>query len=266
MNKIAAIQLCSTRVIDDNLATVAGLIADAADKGAQLVVLPEMFACFGQDPSHILLLKEQPGAGKIQDFLADIALKYNLWIVGGTLPLRGDHPHKFRAACLIFDNQGNQVARYDKIHLFDAQLSAHESYQESATTQPGQHLTVVDTPVGKLGVCVCFDIRFPTHCIELASRGAEIIAIPAAFTLTTGQAHWETLIRCRALDSFCYMVGACQGGTHDTGRQTFGHAMIVDPWGTILDQVINPASPIAYADIDLAFLYQVRDKIPRIAM
>lgn len=263
MNTIAAIQLCSTTCIDDNLTTVAHLTAEASARGAQLVVLPEMFACFGQDQSQIKLLRERPGSGKVQDFLASLAKKHRIMIVGGTIPLYGDNPDKFRAACLIYDVKGQLIARYDKTHLFDVTLSHQESYCESKTTEPGNRITVVDTPLGKLGVCVCFDIRFPDVFTELCALGAEIIAIPAAFTHTTGQAHWEILTRCRAIDSFCYIVGACQGGTHPGGRTTYGHSLIVDPWGTVLDEIQQPGSHIAYANIDLNFLHAIRKKIPR---
>lgn len=267
MAKIAAIQLCSTEIIDENLRTVADMVQKAAAQNARLVVLPEMFACLKSARQiETTSASEYPGSGKIQDFLANLAVRHNIWIVGGTLPLVCEKTNKIKAACLVFDNFGVQVARYDKIHLFDVQLSPEESYKESASIEPGDTLSVIDTPLGKLGLCVCFDIRFPQMFSELVALGAEIIAIPAAFTQKTGEAHWELLMRCRALDSFCYIVGAGQGGNHPNGRATYGHSMIVSPWGDIIDEVLTPSPAIAFADIDLQKLYDIRAKIPVIPL
>lgn len=263
MTKIAAIQLCSSDNIDDNLATTAHLIQQAADKGAKLVVLPEMFAYLGSGKqTDTSMTAEQPGSGKVQDFLACSALKHSIWIVGGTLPIMCNKTNKIKAACLVFNNEGIQVARYDKMHLFDVQLPGGECYKESATIAPGDKLSVIETPLGKLGLCVCFDIRFPHMFTELTALGAEIIAIPAAFTQQTGQAHWELLMRCRALDSFCYIIGAGQGGIHPNGRRTHGHSMIVSPWGDILDEILTPSPAIAFAEIDLQTLHDIRARIP----
>ncbi|PJD90774.1 MAG: hypothetical protein CK424_08920 [Legionella sp.] len=262
MKKVAAIQMCSTSNIDENLTQAHLLLEQAAASGAVLAVLPEMFPKIGQIPHDINLYKESYGHGKIQDCLAEIALKHRIWIVGGTIPIQADHPNKIKAACIVFDDQGQQMARYDKMHLFDAVLSNQESYVESDTTEAGTQVIVVPTPVGTLGLGVCFDIRFPSLFSELSALGAEVIAIPAAFTVQTGQAHWETLMRCRALDCFSYMIGAGQGGTHSNGRITHGHSMIVNPWGEILDEVKHPGTGIAYGDIDLQMLYDVRKRIP----
>ncbi|HVT63490.1 MAG TPA: carbon-nitrogen hydrolase family protein [Legionellaceae bacterium] len=262
MKTIAAIQMCSSECVDDNLAQIDYLLGQASQSGTLLAVLPEMFPCIAQ-PSHpILTYKESPGQGKIQDYLSHLAQKYRLWIVAGTIPLEGKNPNKIRAACIIFDDQGKQVARYDKIHLFDAILSEKEKYLESLTTEPGEQITVIPTPVGKLGVAVCFDLRFPELFGAMSRLGAEIIAIPAAFTVPTGQAHWEVLMRCRALDSLAYVIGAGQGGTHSNGRKTYGHSMIVNPWGEILAEVKETGPGIAYAKIDLEQLYTIRKKLP----
>lgn len=262
MNKVAAIQMCSTSHVDENLANAALLIAQASAEGAVLAVLPEMFVMFGEKTTDTVRIKEQAGCGKIQDFLATLAMEHNIWIVAGTIPIACEIPNRFRAACIVFDNQGKQIARYDKIHLFDVALSEQEIYRESDTTQPGEEIVLVDTPVGKLGLCVCYDIRFTDHISKLSAKGAEIIAIPAAFTVKTGEAHWELLARCRAIDSFCYIIGACQGGTHPRGRKTHGHTMIVDPWGNIIEEINYPGNGVAYSDIDLEKLYEIRNQIP----
>lgn len=262
MTKVASIQMCSTSTLDENLETAAMLIEKAAAEGATLAVLPEMFAIIGQNAFDKITIKKIPGVGKIQNFLSNLALNHHIWIVGGTIPLVGDDANKVRSACLVFDSQGNQVARYDKIHLFDAVISEQEVYKESDTTEPGSNIVVLDTPVGKLGLCVCYDIRFPQVFAELSAQGAEVIAIPSAFTVKTGCAHWEILVRCRAIDSFCYVIGACQGGVHPTGRETYGHSMIVSPWGTIIEEVTVPGNAVVSADIQLEKLYEVRSKIP----
>ncbi len=262
MHKIAAIQMCSSQHVNENLANAAKLVEDAASQGAKLVVLPEMFPIFGTQASDKVMLKELAGVGPIQDFLSSLARRCDIWIVGGTIPLQCAHPNKIRAACIVFDNQGRQIARYDKIHLFDVTLSKQEVYKESDTTEPGEEIIVIDTPVGKLGLCVCFDMRFPEILAKISAQGAEIIAIPAAFTVPTGKAHWELLARCRAIDTFCYIIGACQGGVHSNGRKTYGHSLVVDPWGEIMDEVANDGPGIAYGVVDLDKIYEIRNKIP----
>lgn len=263
MKKVAAIQMCSTHNVEENLATAAALIAEAALQGAELVVLPEMFVLLGCDSSEKVEIKERAGSGKIQNFLAALAANHSIWIVAGTIPITCSHPNKVRAACILYDNHGKEVARYDKRHLFDARLSGAESYRESDTTESGEdNFVVVDTPAGKLGLAVCFDIRFPEHFSALSAKGAEIIAIPSAFTVQTGEAHWELLARCRAIDTFSYVIGACQGGTHTNGRKTYGHSMIVNPWGVVLSEAPSLSSGIIYADVDLEKLYEIRQQIP----
>lgn len=247
--RIAAIQMCSSHCVQDNLAVAAHAIAQAATVGANLVVLPEMFAIMGRNSREKLLAKETFGHGKIQDFLADQAQKHGLWIVGGTIPLATDEEHKIRAASLMFDDKGSLVARYDKIHMFDVTLSNEESYKESDVTQPGDTLVVVDTPVGRVGMGVCFDIRFPEMFRALSDKKMQIIALPTAFTVTTGKAHWELLARTRALENTCYLVGACQGGEHSGGRKTYGHSLIIDPWGRVIATQQDTAYGVITAEI-----------------
>lgn len=262
MPKIAAIQMCSTHEVKANLETAKTLIAQAANNGAKLIVLPEMFAIMGQTSTDKIFVKEKFGAGEIQSFLSAQAKQHNVWILGGTIPIESGVEKKVRAASILYDDQGNVAARYDKIHLFDVELSSSETYKESDTTEPGNELVVVDTPVGKLGIGVCYDVRFPEMFRYLFNQGAEIIALPSAFTVKTGEAHWELLTRSRAVENFCYVIGAAQGGMHTNGRKTYGNSLIIDPWGSVIakNEGINPG--VVYGDIDLEELYKIRKSIP----
>lgn len=263
MPKIAAIQMCSSDDLKDNLKQARALISEAAQNGAEMVVLPEMFAMMGAKATDKVAIRETVGQGKIQDFLSKEALKNKIWLVGGTIPIATPStPNKIRAACFVYDKNGQAIARYDKMHLFDVSISDQETYKESDTTEPGDELVVVDTPLGKLGLAVCYDIRFPPLFTELYLRGAQILAIPSAFTVPTGQAHWHALASARAIDSFCYVVGACQGGEHASGRKTYGHSLIVDPWGHILQQHSSKRPGVVYADVDLKYLNDIRSKFP----
>lgn len=260
--KVAAIQMCSSHHVDENLTTAAALIAEAAKNQAKLIVLPEMFAVMGKTTADKVSVKEEYGAGKIQQFLSTQATVHQIWIVGGTIPIACENQNKVRAASIVYDHHGNAVARYDKIHLFDVTLSKTESYRESDTTEPGSDIVVIDTPVGKLGLSVCYDIRFPELFTQLVKKGAEIIAIPAAFTVKTGEAHWQLLARSRAVENFCYVIGAAQGGTHSNGRKTYGHSIIIEPWGSVVQEITKTGNAIAYADIELKKLHEIRAAIP----
>lgn len=257
---IAAVQMCSSDDINENLATAAQLISEAASNGAQLLVLPEMFATMNDAVK--VSAKEPIGKGKIQNFLSAQAQQNRVWIVGGTIPIACVNSNKFSAACLVYDEQGKNVARYDKIHMFDVQLSASEIYKESALIEAGRNTVVIDSPVGKLGLAVCYDVRFPDQFKNLVQKGAEIIALPSAFTMKTGKAHWELLMRSRAIDNFIYMVGACQGGTHSNGRQTYGNSMIVEPWGGVIAHKMGDGIGVIYANIDINKVYEARKTIP----
>jgi predicted amidohydrolase len=262
MPKIATIQMCSSPNVDENLASAAQLITEAAAKGAKLVVLPEMFAVMGATNFDKVAVQEEFGEGKIQNFLSEQAMLNQIWIVGGTIPIKSSNPHKVRAACLVYDDQGNYIVRYDKAHLFDAYFSEKASYQESETTEAGDELIVIQTPFGKLGLAVCYDLRFSELFLGLFKKGAEIIAVPTAFVEETGSDHWHVLMRGRALENFAYIAGSCQFGMHASDRQTYGHAMIVDPWGKIVDEVTTPTHGIAYCDVDLEYLHEKRKCIP----
>jgi len=235
MTIVAALQMVSVPDRDTNLAEAGRLIAEAAGLGAKLIVLPENFAHMGVEETDKLVLAELPGQGPIQTFLSEQAKQHQVWLVGGTIPVAGSAPARVRAACLVFDDRGRQVARYDKIHLYDVSITeTHETYCESDTIEPGDQLVVIDTPFGRMGVAVCYDLRFPEMFRAMSQTGLDIIVIPAAFTATTGKAHWEVLLRARAVENLCYVVAAGQGGLHANGRETFGGSMIIDPWGKVI--------------------------------
>lgn len=259
MTKIAAIQLCSSDNVDENLRAAEKYIGEAAKNGAALAVLPENFAFMDENK---LAVQEKFGDGKIQQCLASAAKKNNIWIVGGTFPIASETPDKTRAACLVYDNHGTLVTRYDKIHMFDVVLSDQEKYLESKHIEPGTEIICFDSPVGKIGLGVCFDIRFPAQFKKLIEMSAEIIALPTAFTVPTGEAHWEVLTRATAILNLSYFVGSCQGGTHSTGRKTFGHSVIIDPWGKVISEKTENTPGVIYADIDLDEVKRVRKILP----
>jgi nitrilase len=246
-----------------NLKRVSSLIESAVSSGARLVVLPENFAQMPANEEQRFALRETEDAGPVQDFLADQAQRHRIWLVGGTLPLACDDPTRVRGACLVYDDQGRRRARYDKIHLFDVTLSGGEDYRESRYFEPGDQVVVCDTPFGRLGLAVCYDLRFPELFREMLRQDAQIIAVPSAFTETTGAAHWEVLVRARAIENQCFMIAANQQGRHDNGRRTFGHSMVVDPWGEVLGLCAD-GSGIVLAEMDLQRLQQVRALLPSV--
>lgn len=262
MTKVAAIQMASGPNVHANQLEAARLIQQAAEAGAKLVVLPENFAIMGMSEQDKLKLRETEGHGPLQDFLAEQAKKHHVWIVGGTLPLAGHSGNHVRAACLLFNDQGEQVARYDKIHLFDVRIAENdEHYNESATIEAGEQIVVVDTPFGRMGIAICYDLRFPGLFRQMSEMGAEIFVLPSAFTAITGKAHWETLVRARAIENLSYVIASAQGGYHANGRETFGHSMIVDPWGIVLDKLPR-GSGVVLADIDHDHLAELRRSFP----
>lgn len=261
-NRVAAIQMASGPNIATNLMEAGRLIARAAAAGAELVVLPENFALMGMTERDKVQAREAEGSGPIQDFLAAQARTHGTWIVGGTLPLAAPVADKIYAACLLYDDSGKQVARYDKMHLFDVMLEqSGERYAESQTIVPGDRIVVVDTPFGRLGLAVCYDLRFPELFRRMLNQRVEIIALPAAFTALTGKAHWESLVRVRAIENQSYVIAAAQGGYHLSGRETYGDSMIVDPWGAVLERLPRGAGVIC-ADVDLAYLARIRRSFP----
>mgnify|MGYP002525049711 CR=1 FL=1 len=262
MSRFSAIQMASSTSISANLLVAEKLIAEAAKAGAKLVALPENFALMGDDEFDKVKVREADGSGRIQDFLAMVAKKHGVWVVGGTIPLVADDDNKVRAACLIYNDQGERVGRYDKVHLFDVSVpDTNEEYRESDTIEAGDKELIVDSPFGKLGISVCYDLRFPEFFRRLVRKGAEIIFVPSAFTAETGAAHWELLLRARAVENLCYVVAPNQGGFHINGRKTFGHSMIVDPWGVVLD-CYKTGGGFVSAEIDRERLAKVRKSFP----
>jgi nitrilase len=237
---VAAVQMNSGADLARNLRTAGELLEQACAQQAGLALLPENFAFMGAHDADKLSLAEDDGAGPIQDFLAATAQRLQLWIVAGTIPLKAaDAGHVF-AACLVYDAGGKRVARYDKMHLFDVEVprpNGGERYRESATIAPGaESFQVLESPAGRLGLSVCYDLRFPELYRGLAARNAELLLVPSAFTERTGAAHWDLLLRARAVENQCYVVAANQCGEHPGGRRTFGHSCIIDPWGQVLAQ------------------------------
>jgi nitrilase len=261
-HRIAAIQMASGPKVEANLLEVERLVNLAVASGAQLVLLPESFAFMGKTDEAQLEIAEEDGQGPIQDFLAQLAKRLRVWIVSGTLPMR-TKGKRVRAACLVFDDQGQRQARYDKIHLFDVDLLENdEHYRESAVFEPGREVVTLDTPFGRLGLAVCYDLRFPELFRRLmAEQPVDILCLPAAFTAYTGKAHWEVLLRARAIENLSYLVAAAQGGFHLSGRETYGHSMLIDPWGQIMAEA-QSGSGVVTADIDLDYLRATRRHFP----
>ncbi len=215
MNKCAAIQMVSSPDVQANLAIADKLIAEAVQAGAKLVALPENFAFMGHHSVDVLKVKEINGEGVIHHFLATVAKKYAVWVIGGTMPVVSQQDDKVRAACLIYDDSGNAVARYDKVHLFDVSVpGSNEVYRESDSIEAGSQPLVIDTPFGRLGIAICYDLRFPEFFRNMKELGVELLIIPAAFTHETGTAHWEVLLRARAIENLCYVIASGQGGFH----------------------------------------------------
>jgi deaminated glutathione amidase len=260
--KVAAIQMTSGHDVAANLDEAGRLLAEASRAGARLAVLPENFAFMGLNDVDKRAVAEAEGVGPIQDFLAATARRLRLWIVAGTLSLKASADGRVAAASLVYNGDGERVGRYDKIHLFDVDIPGRtEAYRESANVAPGSGATVLDTPVGKLGLSVCSDVRFPELYRYLSAAGAQILSVPSAFTAPTGRAHWETLLRARAIENLCYVVAPAQSGFHSSGRETYGDSMIVDYWGRVL-QRLPRGRGYALADIDLASQEAVRASFP----
>ncbi|MFA7592520.1 MAG: carbon-nitrogen hydrolase family protein [Thiohalobacteraceae bacterium] len=264
MTKVACIQMASGPNVGANLFEAEKLIYQASQQGARLVVLPENFAIMALKEADKVAARERDGHGPIQEFLAHTAKRLGLWLVGGTIPLEAGDPTRVRAACLVYDDRGRRVARYDKIHLFDVRLvGSDERYTESETIEPGTDLTVVETPFGRLGLAICYDLRFPELFRALLDRGMDMIAVPSAFTAITGRAHWEMLVRTRAIENLSYVFAAAQGGYHVNGRETHGDTMIVDPWGLVLDRLPR-GSGVVCAAIDLERVKSTRRNFPAV--
>jgi len=260
--RVAAIQMTTSHVVEDNLEAAGRHLAEAARQGVVLAALPENFAFMGKDSGDKRKVAEPDGAGPIQNFLADAARRLNLWIVGGTVPIREAEDGRVAAACLVYQSDGQRVARYDKMHLFDVDVpGSAESHRESAHTVAGREPRVVDTPVGRLGLAVCYDMRFPELFRALSRQGAEMFVVPSAFTVPTGRAHWESLLRARAIENLCGLMAPAQWGVHSNGRETFGDTVIIDHWGQVLARMPDGTGCVV-ADIDAAGRADARTRFP----
>jgi len=252
--RIAALQMVSAPELAPNLEAAGRLFEAAAAAGARLAALPENFYCIGRNERDKVALREPDGKGPVQDFLSAMARKHGIWIVGGTAPIETTSPEKIRSACLVYDDKGKRMARYDKSHLFRFERG-EERYDEARTIEPGSGGVALDSPFGRLALSVCYDVRFPELYRGLGNF--EVMFVPSAFTVPTGAAHWETLLRARAIENQAYVVAPAQGGLHPGGRRTYGHSMIVDPWGEVLG-VRPEGEGVVLAEIDLERVKQVR--------
>lgn len=260
--KIAAAQMISGPDVAPNLVTAGRLIAEAAAAGAQLVALPEYFPLIGATDADRLAAREVDGSGPIQDFLAAAAQRHGLWLVGGSIPLMANDPAKLRNTCLVFDPQGARVARYDKIHLFGFK-KGDEAYDEAATIERGDQIVAFDSPLGRIGIAICYDLRFPELFRAMAQlpNPVDLLVLPAAFTETTGRAHWEMLLRARAVENQCYVLASAQGGQHPNGRITHGNSMVIDPWGEVLARM-GKGEGVVIGELDRQRLVEVRTSLP----
>jgi deaminated glutathione amidase len=256
--KVAAIQMVSAPELATNLKSAERLIAAAAGEGARLAALPENFYLIGRHEGDKVKLREREGKGPIQEFLADAARRHRVWVVGGTVPIETQDQTRILSACLVFDDSGRCVARYDKMHLFRFD-GGDERYDEARTLQPGGRAVAVQSPFGRLALSICYDLRFPELYRSLGEFDA--MFVPSAFTVPTGSAHWEILLRARAVENQAYVVAPAQGGLHGSGRRTYGHTMIVDPWGEVL--AVRPEGEgMVFGEIDPHKIREVRASLP----
>lgn len=260
MAKLVAIQMISGPDVDKNLNQLQQELTQIKVDQDTLVVLPECFACFGGGDKRALDLAENKGVGPIQDALCALAREFSVWLVAGAIPLKASTPGKFTASCLLIDAQGRIITEYQKIHLFDVEVKDNtRSYQESLYTQAGQHISVLDTPFGRLGLAVCYDVRFAG--LFQAMGQLDILAIPAAFTKVTGAAHWHALLQARSIENQCYLVAADQGGIHANGRETYGHSLILSPWRESLAEIAVGQGTIQ-AEMDHQSIQDIRSSMP----
>ena len=252
--RVAAIQMASGPNIQANLEEATRLVELAASTGARIVALPEYFAIMGMKDTDKVAKREREGDGPIQQWLSETAAKHRIWLIGGSIPMESSVPGKVRNTCFVFDNGGKQVARYDKIHLFNLALGT-ENFSEERTIEPGNRVVVLDSPFGRIGLSICYDLRFPE--LYRAMGDVDIILVPSAFTATTGKAHWEPLIRARAIENMAYVIAPAQGGYHVNGRETHGDSMIVDPWGMVLDRLPR-GSGVVVAGVYPQYLQKIR--------
>jgi nitrilase len=263
IGRVAAIQMASGPNVQANLDRAGELIAAAVERGAGLVALPENFGLIGKGEHVKLEHAEADGSGPMQDFLARTAARHGIWLVGGTVPIATPGGERVRQSCCVFDGAGTRVARYDKMHLFDVRLESGETYRESATIEPGDEVVSLDSPAGRLGLTICYDLRFPELFRRLGEQGATVMLVPSAFTKATGRAHWDVLVRARAIENLAFVIAPAQGGYHVNERETWGHTLIVDPWGTVL-ATREQGTGVVVADLDPQMLERTRRNFPAI--
>jgi nitrilase len=256
--QVAAAQMVSTPNPADNCETAARLVREAATAGAQLVLLPEYWAVLGGNEQDKVEIAESAGDGPLQNFLANLARECGIWLLGGTLPLKSHQSDKVLNSLMAYAPDGTLASRYDKIHLFGF-TRGEESYDESRTIVPGTEVAVLETPFARVGLSICYDLRFPE--LYRAMGQCDLIVMPAAFTHTTGRAHWEVLLRARAIENQCYVLASAQGGLHPNGRRTWGHSMLVDPWGAVCAQLAE-GEGLAAGEIDLDSMMGIRTSLP----
>lgn len=259
--KIAAVQMVSTPDVERNLAAAARLLAEAARAGARLAALPEYFCFMGQRDADKIALAETPGDGPIQAFLAAQAREHGLWLIGGTLPISAGSSRRVRNRCCVFGPDGQAVGHYDKLHLFRYRNDAGEDYDEGRVLDAGDTPVALDLGGFRTGLSICYDLRFPELYRALMGPPCDLLSVPAAFTYTTGRAHWELLLRARAVENQCYVIAAAQGGRHENGRRTWGHSMVVDPWGEVL-AACEEGEGLALVDIGHERIAEVRRQLP----
>ena len=263
--KVAAVQMNSTADVDHNLELAGQLLAEAAQDGCVLAVLPENFPFMGARGRDKLRHAENLGSGPIQEFLSHTANENHMWIVSGSIPLKSTEADRCYGATLVVDADGKSRNCYRKIHLFDVDLpDREESYRESASMIAGDELVVQDTPAGCLGLSICYDLRFPEMYRKLTEMGAIVLSVPAAFTLATGKAHWHILLRARAIENLAYVIAPGQYGQHSDGRTTYGHSLIIDPWGRILVELAD-GDGVIMADLDLELPHKLRREFPTLS-
>ena len=258
MTKVAAIQMVSSIQIQENIETARKLIAQAAEQGAKLVCLPEYWPSIGRNDAEKLDQAEEFGKGPVQEFMAEVAKEHGIWLIGGTLSLVAPVENKVLNTTLVYDPQGKVISRYDKIHLF-SYASGSEAYDESQYIASGDDVISFETPFGRVGLTVCYDLRFPELFRALGE--CALIVVPSAFTYTTGKVHWEILLRARAIENQCYVMAPAQGGRHETGRRTWGQTVLIDPWGQIIGE-LQEGEGVVLGELDQSLLASVREKLP----
>ncbi len=259
--RIAAVQMASGPNVKANLEEATRLVQLAASTGARIIALPEYFAIMGMKDTDKVAVREKDGDGPIQQWLSETAAKHRIWLVGGSIPMETSNPAKVRNSCLVYDKEGKRVARYDKIHLFNLTLGT-EQFSEERTIEPGDKVVAIDSPYGRIGISICYDLRFPE--LYRAMGDVDIMVVPSAFTATTGKAHWEPLIRARAIENLSYVLAPAQGGYHVNGRETHGDSMIVDPWGVVLDRLPR-GSGVVVAGVNPTYQQTIRKSLPALS-